>query len=177
MIFTETELPGAFVVDLERREDERGYFARAWCSDEFAARGLAADTVQCNISYNERRATLRGMHFQTAPHAEAKLIRCTRGAIYDVIVDLRRDSATHARWLGVELTAENARALYVPEGFAHGYLTLVDATETYYHVSERYTPGAEGGVRWNDPAFAIEWPYPEPSVISAKDAAWPDYRP
>jgi dTDP-4-dehydrorhamnose 3,5-epimerase len=177
MIFTETKLAGAFLVDLERREDERGYFARAWCSDEFAERGLSADVVQCNISYNERRATLRGMHFQAAPHAEAKVIRCTRGAIYDVIVDLRPDSATHARWVGVELSAENGRALYVPEGFAHGYQTLVDATETYYHVSERYTPSAEGGVRWDDAAFGIEWPHPEPSVISPKDAAWPDYRP
>ena len=177
MIFTETKLAGAFLVDLERREDERGYFARAWCSDEFAERGLSADVVQCNISYNERRATLRGMHFQAAPHAEAKVIRCTRGAIYDVIVDLRPDSATHARWVGVELSAENGRALYVPEGFAHGYQTLVDATETYYQVSERYTPSAEGGVRWDDAAFGIEWPYPEPSVISPKDAAWPDYRP
>ena len=176
MIFTPTELPDVVVVDLEQREDERGFFARAWCAREFAEAGLSTELVQCNLSFNEQRGTLRGMHFQRAPHAEAKLVRCTRGAIYDVAVDLRPGSPTHGRWVGVELTAENRRALYVPEGCAHGYQTLADGTETFYQVSEWYTPQAEGGVRWDDPAFGIEWPLPDP-VLSPKDASWPDYRP
>jgi dTDP-4-dehydrorhamnose 3,5-epimerase len=175
VIFTETELPGAYVVDLERREDDRGFFARAWCQNEFADHGLSTRVVQCNISHNVRKGTVRGMHFQNPPHAEAKLVRCTRGAIYDVIVDLRPSSATHKRWIGVELTAANGRALYVPEGFAHGFQTLEDETETFYQVSEFYAPGAEGGVRWNDPAFGIEWPLAEPTVISEKDMSWFDY--
>ena len=177
MIFTPTELEGAWIVDVEPRADERGFFARAWDRLEFAERGLATELAQCNLSFNHRRGTLRGMHYQAAPHAEVKLIRCTRGAIYDVIVDLRPDSPTRARWVGVELTADNRRALYVPEGFAHGYQTLVDGTETYYHVSAFYAPSAERGVRWNDPAFAIEWPEPDPPVMSEKDRTWPDYRP
>ena len=177
MIFTPTELDGAYLVDLELRSDERGFFARAWDRVEFAEHGLSTELAQCNLSFNDRKGTLRGMHFQVDPHAEVKLVRCTRGAIYDVIVDLRPDSPTWKRWLGVELTADNRRALYVPEGFAHGYQTLVDETETYYHVSAFYAPGAEGGVRWNDPAFGIEWPDPEPSVMSDKDRSWPDYRP
>ncbi len=174
MIFSETELSGAFVLDLEQREDDRGFFARAWDENEFRERGLNPRVVQCNVSFNHRAGTLRGMHLQNEPHAEAKLVRCTRGAIYDVIVDLRPDSATFKRWIGVELTEENRRLLYVPEGFAHGYQTLADATETFYQVSEFYTPGAEGGVRFDDPAFAIEWPR-EVTVISPKDAAWPDF--
>lgn len=177
MIFTPTELPDVVVVDLEPREDERGFFARAWCAREFAAAGLSTDLVQCNLSFNEELGTLRGMHFQRSPHAEAKLVRCTRGAIYDVAVDLRPGSPTHRRWVGVELTAENRRALYVPEGFAHGYQTLAGGTETFYQVSEWYTPEAEGGVRWNDPAFGIDWPLPDDPVLSPKDASWPDYRP
>jgi dTDP-4-dehydrorhamnose 3,5-epimerase len=174
MNFTETELAGAFLVDLERREDDRGFFARAWCAHEFADQGLSTLLVQCNISFNRLQGTLRGMHYQSPPHAEVKLVRCTRGAIYDVIIDLRPGSPTHKRWLGVELTAENGRMLYVPEGFAHGYQTLVDDTETFYQVSEFYTPSAEGGVRWDDPSFAIEWPLTV-SAISDKDASWPDY--
>jgi dTDP-4-dehydrorhamnose 3,5-epimerase len=177
MIFTATELGGAWLVDLDPREDERGFFARAWDRVEFAERGLSAELAQCNVSFNHRRGTLRGMHFQHAPHAEVKLVRCTRGAIYDVIVDLRPDSPTWKRWLGIELTAENRRALYVPEGFAHGYQTLVDATETFYQVSAFYSPGAEGGVRWDDPAFGIEWPYADQPLMSEKDRAWPDYQP
>jgi dTDP-4-dehydrorhamnose 3,5-epimerase len=175
MIFTPLELDGAYIVDLELREDERGFFARTWCGDEFEAHGLNAAVVQCNLSFNHRRGTLRGMHFQRPPHGEAKLIRCTRGAIFDVIVDLRAHSGTYARWLGVELSADNRRALYVPEGFAHGYQTLVDDTETLYQVSEAYTPAAEGGVRWDDPAFRIEWPPVERLTISEKDRTWPDY--
>ncbi len=175
MIFTETELKDAYVVDLERREDERGFFARAWCANEFAEAGLSTRLVQCNVSFNREKATLRGMHYQLPPHAEAKLVRCTRGAIYDVIIDLREDSPMYKRWTGFELSAENGRALYIPEGFAHGYQTLVPETETYYQVSEFYAPGAERGVRWNDPAFAIEWPFPDRPVMSEKDSNWPDY--
>ena len=175
MIFTETELPGAYVVDLERREDERGFFARTWCSDEFAAQGLDARLTQCNVSYNARRGTLRGMHMQLAPHAEVKLVRCTRGAIYDVIIDLRPDSPTFTRWTGVELTEENRTMLYVPEGFAHGYQALTDGSEIFYQVSEPYAPAAERGVRWDDPAFAIEWPEPGNAILSEKDRAWPDF--
>jgi dTDP-4-dehydrorhamnose 3,5-epimerase len=177
MIFTPTELDGAYLIDLDRREDDRGFFARAWCERELAEQGLSTRIEQCNVSFNHSRSTLRGLHYQSAPHAEVKLIRCTRGAIYDVIVDLRPDSPTWKRWLGVELDAENRRMLYVPEGFAHGYQTLVDATETFYQVSASYAPDAEGGVRWDDPAFAIEWPDPEGALLSDKDRSWPDYRP
>jgi dTDP-4-dehydrorhamnose 3,5-epimerase len=175
MIFTPLELDGAFIVDLELREDERGFFARTWSADDFEANGLNPAVVQCNLSFNHRRGTLRGMHFQRPPHAEVKLIRCSRGAIFDVIVDLRPDSSTYARWVGVELTADNRRALYVPEGFAHGYQTLVDDTETQYQVSAAFAPDAEGGVRWDDPAFGIDWPEAESRLISEKDKAWPDY--
>jgi dTDP-4-dehydrorhamnose 3,5-epimerase len=175
MIFTETELPGAFVVDLERREDDRGFFARAWCANEFSDHGLNTRLVQANLSFNDREGTLRGMHFQGEPVAEAKLIRCTRGSIFDAIVDLRADSPTFKRWIGVELSADNRRALYVPEGFAHGYQTLEPETETFYLVSEYYTPEAEGGVRWDDPAFGIEWPNPESPLLSDKDRSWPDF--
>lgn len=174
MIFTETELGGAFILDLEQREDDRGFFARSWDENEFRDHGLNPSIVQCNVSFNHHAGTLRGMHFQNAPHAEAKLIRCTLGAILDVIIDLRPDSPTFKRWIGVELTEENRRSLYVPEGFAHGYQTLADRTETFYQVSEFYAPGAEGGVRYDDPAFAIEWPR-EVTVISPKDASWPDF--
>lgn len=175
MIFTETELPGAFVIDLERREDDRGFFARAWCAQEFAEHGLNTRLVQANLSFNHHKGTLRGMHFQHDPAAETKVIRATRGSILDVIVDLRPDSPTYTKWIGVELSAENRRALYVPEGFAHGYQTLEPDTETYYLVTEFYTPEAEGGVRWNDPAFGIEWPDPDNPLLSEKDASWPDF--
>jgi dTDP-4-dehydrorhamnose 3,5-epimerase len=175
MIFTETELRGAYVIDLEPREDERGFFARAWCENEFAERGLTTRIAQCNLSYNHSAGTLRGMHYQAAPHQEAKLIRCTRGAIYDVIVDLRPDSPTYKRWTGVTLTPENRRTLYVPEGFAHGYQTLADGTETFYFVSAFYAPDAERGVRWDDPAFAIRWPDADHRTISEKDRAWPNF--
>lgn len=175
MIFSETDLPDAYVIDLERIEDERGFFARSWCRREFSEHGLSTDIAQANMSFNKRKGTLRGMHFQAPPHAEAKLVRCTRGAIYDVIVDLRSDSPTHSRWVGVELTAENRRMLYVPEGFAHGFQTLQDDTEIFYLVSEFYAPEAEGGVRWDDAAFGIEWPLGAPTEISDKDRAWPDY--
>jgi dTDP-4-dehydrorhamnose 3,5-epimerase len=176
VLFTETELPGAWIIDLERHEDSRGFFARAWDEQSFAERGLSSRVVQCNVSWNAKADTLRGMHFQRPPHAEVKLIRCTRGAIWDVIADIRPESPTYGRWVGVELTAENRRTLYIPEGFAHGYQTLVDDTETYYQVSAFYAPGAEGGIRWDDPALGIEWPETAGQrVISDKDRAWPDF--
>lgn len=175
MIFHKTELRGAFVIDLEKIEDERGFFARAWCMKEFEAQGLTARTVQCNISFNKTRGTTRGMHYQIAPYEEAKLVRCMAGSIYDVIIDLRSGSETYRRWFGVELTAANRRMLFVPEGFAHGFQTLEDNTEVFYHVSEFYTPKAEQGLRWNDLAFGIEWPMMEGLTISDKDRNWPDY--
>lgn len=174
MKFTETKLPGAYVIDLEPIRDARGFFARAWSSSEFAACGLNSQTVQCNLSFNYRGGTLRGMHYQVAPNREVKLVRCTRGAIYDVIVDLRPSSATYRAWVGVELSLENYRMLYVPEGVAHGYQTLVDDSEVFYQVSEYYHPESERGVRWDDPSFGIEWPLPV-SEISEKDRRHPDF--
>ena len=176
MIFTETKLPGAYLIDVEKREDHRGFFARAWCQREFEEHHLVPRVVQANISFNKHKGTLRGMHYQLAPHAETKLVRCVRGALYDVIIDLRPDSSTYMQWLGVELTAEDYRMLFVPEGFAHGFQTLVDNTEATYQVSQFYTPGAEGGVRYDDPAFGIEWPI-DVQVISDKDRSWPNYTP
>jgi dTDP-4-dehydrorhamnose 3,5-epimerase len=177
VIFTETKLGGAFVIDLERREDERGFFARAWCEREFSEHGLETRHAQSNVAFNRHRGTLRGMHYQLPPHAETKLVSCFRGSIYDVIIDLRPDSATFKQWLGVELTAENRRMLLVPEGFAHGYQTLEDDVEIFYQVSEFYAPEAEGGVRWDDSAFGIQWPEAAERIISEKDRAWPDFRP
>ena len=174
MRFTETALPGAFLIDIEPRADARGFFARTFCRDEFLAHGLEPDVVQCNLSFNAARGTLRGMHYQVAPAAEAKLVRCLHGAIYDVIVDLRAGSATFGRHVGVELSAGNRRQLYVPPLFAHGFLTLTDHAEVAYQVSAAYTPAAERGLRYDDPAFGIAWPIPV-SVISDKDAAWPAF--
>ena len=176
MRFVATGLEGAWVVEVERMDDERGFFARTFCHDEFTARGLKADFVQCNASYNARRSTLRGLHYQASPHEEAKLVRCTRGAIFDAIVDLRRASPTFKRWFGIELSADNHRALYVPEGCAHGFQALQDASEVFYQMSAAYRPEAARGVRWNDPAFGICWPLPDP-VLSARDAAYPDFLP
>ena len=176
MIFRETELNGAFLIEPERLEDNRGFFARAWCRKEFMAHGLTGALVQSNISFNKRTGTLRGMHFQTAPYEEAKLVRCTMGAVYDVIIDLRPDSSTFLRWIAAELTAENHKMLYVPENFAHGYQTLADNTEVFYQVSQFYSPGSEQGLRYNDPIFGIKWPM-DVQVISHKDRSWPDYTP
>jgi dTDP-4-dehydrorhamnose 3,5-epimerase len=164
--FEETRLAGAYIVEPQLRADDRGFFARAWCEHEFSEHNLVSHMVQGNISGSSKRGTLRGLHYQTAPHEEAKLVRCTRGAIYDVIVDLRPGSASHAQWLGVELTADNRRMLYVPEGFAHGYQTLADGTEVAYQVSAFYTPDVERGVRWNDSAFGIEWPITDDVILS-----------
>ena len=177
MRFRELELPGVYVVELERIEDERGYFARTFSRDEFAERGLATDFVQANTAFNLRRGTLRGLHFQLPPHEEAKLVRCTRGAVYDVIVDLRPGSPTFTRWAAVELTAENGALLYVPEGLAHGYQALEDDTETSYLMSAFYEPSAAAGVRWNDLAFGIEWPEVEERTINERDRSWPDFCP
>lgn len=171
MIFTPTRLRGAVVIEPERREDDRGFFARVYCEREFREHGLTPNVSQTNISWNPRRGTLRGMHYQLPPHAEAKLVRCTRGAIFDVIVDLRPGSPTHREWVGVELNEDNRRMLFVPEGFAHGFVTLRDDTEITYQVSEFYTPGAERGLRWDDPGLGIEWPI-EPLVVSDKDRGW-----
>jgi len=174
MIFHPTGLQDAWIVDCELRSDDRGFFARSWCSREFAVHGLNSRLVQCNLSYNKVAGTLRGMHFQRAPHAEVKLVRCTRGAVYDVIVDLRPDSPTFMKHTGVELTETNRRALYVPEGFGHGYITLRDESDVFYQVTEFYAPDAADGVRWNDPAFGITWPVPV-RVISERDASYADF--
>jgi dTDP-4-dehydrorhamnose 3,5-epimerase len=176
MIFTETPIEGAFLVDLEKRGDERGFFARAFCEREFAAHGLAARFVQINDSLSARRGTLRGMHYQLAPRAETKVVRCIRGALHDVILDLRRGSPTFGRSFGAELSAENRRMMYVPKGFAHGFVTLADDTEALYLVDEPYAPEQERGVRWDDPRFGIRWPIP-PVVLSDKDRAHRDFDP
>ena len=175
MRFLPTQLPDAYLLELERHKDERGFFARTWCRDELQEHGLVADLAQCSISRSSRAGTLRGMHFQTAPHEEAKLVRCVAGAIFDVILDLRVDSPTYLRWLGVELDEEGGTALYVPKGFAHGFQTLADDAEVFYMISDRYVPEASSGVRWNDPAFAIDWPHADVRTISERDRAWPDY--
>jgi dTDP-4-dehydrorhamnose 3,5-epimerase len=172
MLFTETKLNGAFIIDLELKSDDRGFFARTFCAKEFEAHGLKPAVSQCNLSFNHKAGTLRGMHYQVTPACETKLVRCTRGAVYDVIIDLRPDSPTYRQHIGVELSADNRRALYVPEMFAHGYQTLTDDAEVVYQVTEFYTPGYERGARYNDPAFGIEWPMPV-AVISDKDANWP----
>ena len=172
MIFTETKLRGAFVIDPERLEDDRGFFARTWCVREFETHGLNPRLVQCSVSYNTRKGTLRGMHYQAAPHAETKLVRCTQGAIHDVVIDLREDSSTFRQWVAVELTAENRRMLYIPEGFAHGFQTLADDTEVFYQISEFYHPESARGVRWNDPAFGITWLL-EVEMVSEKDQQYP----
>jgi dTDP-4-dehydrorhamnose 3,5-epimerase len=172
MIITTTLLQGVAVLDLEPREDERGIFARTFCRQEFVAAGLEPMVEQCNLSYNHRAGTLRGMHYQVAPAMEAKLVRCTAGAILDAVVDVRPGSPTYLQHFSVELTATNRRSLYVPPMFAHGYLTLVDGAEVSYQVSQAYTPGTERGLRYDDPALGLAWPLPV-SVISDKDAAWP----
>jgi dTDP-4-dehydrorhamnose 3,5-epimerase len=174
MIWRETELPGAFVVESEPIEDERGWFARIYDESELAERGLAPRFVQGSAAFNKEWGTLRGLHYQAEPHAEAKLVRCIRGAVHDVIVDLRPGSETFKRWAAVELSAAGGEMLYIPEGLAHGYLTLEDETETFYLISAAYAPEAARGVRWDDPAFGIEWPY-DPRVMSDRDKAWPDF--
>jgi dTDP-4-dehydrorhamnose 3,5-epimerase len=172
MIFTESPLPGAFLVDLEPLADERGFFARSFCADEFAAKGLGVEWRQCSVSFNARKGTLRGLHYQAAPHEEHKLVRCTAGAIFDVIVDIRPHSTGYRRWFGAELTALNRRSLYIPPGYAHGFVTLSDDAEVYYMISVAHAPAQARGFRWSDPAFGIQWPV-TPSIISSRDAAYP----
>lgn len=174
MIFHETKLSGVFEIHLEPMGDERGFFARSWCQNEFERHGLMAVTLQCNISFNEKKGTLRGLHYQAVPHSEAKLIRCTRGSLYDVVVDLRPQSPTFRQWVGVVLSAENRLMIHVPEGLAHGFITLEDKTELHYQMSELYYPELSRGVRWDDPAFRIEWPS-KVEVISERDRSYPNF--
>jgi dTDP-4-dehydrorhamnose 3,5-epimerase len=174
VIFRETKIAGVFAVEVERHLDERGSFARLWCARELEARGLDARLVQCSLSVNTRKGTLRGMHYSVPPHAEAKIVRCVRGAIYDVLVDVRRGSATFGASIAEVLTADNAVALYVPEGVAHGFLTIEDASDVLYQMSEFYDPQCARGARWNDPALGIRWPE-EPQVISERDRSYPDF--
>ena len=176
MIFNTTELPGAYIIDPERYEDERGFFARTWCQREFDQHGLSTRLVQCSISFNLHQGTLRGMHYQLAPHTEVKLVRCSMGAIYDVIIDLRPDSPSFMQHLAVVLSAENRRMLYIPEGFAHGFQTLEEQSEVFYQMSEFYTPASGHGVRWNDPAFGIQWPEAD-RIIIERDRQYPDFAP
>ena len=174
MVFKETELKGAYIIEVEPIEDERGFFARSFCVKEFEKCGLNPYIAQCNISYSEKKGTLRGMHYQVAPHQEAKSVRCTMGAIYDVIIDLRPDSPTFKQWIEVQLTKENRRILYIPEGFAHGFQTLEDQTEVFYQMSEFHYPECARGVRWNDPAFGIFWPG-DIQIISIGDQQYIDF--
>jgi len=173
MIFKETKLKGAYIIELEKREDDRGFFARAWCIKEFEEHGLTTNLVQANIAFNKSAGTLRGLHYQDPPYGEIKLVRCTRGSLYDVMVDLRPGSSTYRQWIGVELTSDNHRMVYVPEGFAHGYLTLQDNTEVFYQVSQFYFPDFERGLRYDDPEIGIDWPITV-KIISDKDKGWSD---
>lgn len=175
MVFRSLTIAGAYLIELEPREDNRGMFARQYSEDEFISKGLNAYWPEINVSANRRIDTLRGMHFQKAPHEEVKLIRCTRGKIFDVVLDLRPDSPSFRRWYGAELSQENRSSLYVPAGCAHGYQTMLDDCEVLYLVSTRYVGGAEGGIRWDDPYFSIEWPKAMERVISSKDQSWPDF--
>lgn len=175
MIFKETRLKGAYIIELERLEDERGFFARSFCRKEFEKHGLNPRVAQCNISHNKKKGTLRGMHYQVAPHEEAKLVSCIRGAIYDVIIDLRPDSTTYCQWFAVELTAEDCKMLYVPEGLAHGFQTLEDDTLVFYQMSEFYHPERARGVRWDDSTFEIGWPEVSRRIVSDKDQSYLDF--
>jgi dTDP-4-dehydrorhamnose 3,5-epimerase len=174
MIFTKAKLLGAYIIEIESLNDERGFFARAFCRDEFEQHGLNSSVAQCNISFNRNKGTLRGMHYQVAPHSEAKLVTCVAGSIYDVIIDLRADSATYCQWLAVELSARERSMLYIPEGFAHGFQTLEDDTEVFYQMFQFYEPSAGRGVRWDDPAFGIRWPE-GPRTLSERDKNYPDF--
>jgi dTDP-4-dehydrorhamnose 3,5-epimerase len=174
--FTKTPLEGAYLIDLQKMGDDRGFFARAFCEKEFGERGLTTHFVQMNNSFAGKKGTLRGLHYQLAPRAETKVVRCVRGSLLDVIIDVRPDSPTYCQHYGVELTAENRRMLYVPKGFAHSFITLEDDTESFYFVDEFYAPELERGIRWDDPKFAIEWPL-EPTVVSEKDQGRPDFDP
>lgn len=175
MRFIETKLKDAYIIEMELIDDERGFFARSWCQNEFKERGLNTNLVQCNVSFNLKKGTLRGLHYQVKPHEEAKLVRCTKGAIYDVIIDLRPESPTFKKWVAVELTAENHKMLYIPEGMAHGFQTLEDNSEVFYQMSEFYHPDLARGIRWDDPVFRIEWLDCDRRVISEKDQSYADF--
>ena len=175
MKFEETSIKGVFNIELDKLTDERGFFARAWCKYEFVERNLNSNLVQCNLSYNKKKGTLRGLHYQVPPYEEVKLVRCIKGAIYDVVVDLRSQSETYRQWMGIKLTEDNYKMLYIPESFGHGFLTLTDDTVLFYQVSEFHVPGAERGLRWNDPTFNIQWPLPV-TVISEKDQNYADFK-
>jgi dTDP-4-dehydrorhamnose 3,5-epimerase len=175
MIFHETEIAGAYLIDIEKHEDDRGFFGRAYCRNEFNEKAIPFPVAQANIAHSLKKGTLRGMHYQLSPHEESKLVRCVRGAIYDVIIDLRKNSTSYGKWLGVELRAESYRSFHIPAGTAHGYLTLTNDTEMFYMVSEFYAQGAERGIRWNDPSFGIDWPHLDRLIISEKDKSWPDF--
>jgi dTDP-4-dehydrorhamnose 3,5-epimerase len=176
MIFTELSLKGAYLIEPEPHPDDRGFFARLWCQNEFESRGLETRHVQSSMSYNARSGTLRGMHYQVAPHEEVKIVRCARGSIFDVIIDLRPDSATFLQHAAIELTAENRKMLYIPRKFAHGFQTLEDNTEVVYQMSEFYHPESARGLRWNDPAFGIRWPPAERRIMAERDASYPDFQ-
>jgi dTDP-4-dehydrorhamnose 3,5-epimerase len=175
MIFTATAIPGAFIIDIERKEDRRGFFARVACVDEFAAHGLSFELVQASVSWNKRRGTLRGLHYQAAPYAEAKIVRCTAGSIFDVLVDTRPNTASFGRCIGIELSADTRRSVFVPKGVAHGFQTLADDTEVYYQMSTRYNPAAARGIRWDDRALDIDWPLRDIAFLSEGDRALPDF--
>ena len=175
MKFEETPLPGAYIIEFEKHEDERGYFARTYCQKEFRSHGLQDTFVQSNVSYNKQRGTLRGMHYQAEPYGEVKVVSCTAGEIYDVIIDLRPDSETYCRWFGLNLSESNDRSLYIPKGFAHGFQTIRDNSIVYYQMGEFYHPEYARGVRWNDPLFGINWPLPV-STVSGKDSNYPDFK-
>jgi dTDP-4-dehydrorhamnose 3,5-epimerase len=175
LIFSETKLKGAFVIDLEKLEDERGFFGRLWDKKEFEIRRLDSDLVQCSTSFNKKKGTLRGLHYQKPPHEETKIVRCTRGKIFDVIVDLRRNSKTFKDWIGVELSEENYKMIYIPKGFAHGFQTLTDNTEVFYQISQYFMQEYSSGLRWNDTAFNIEWPFASPTIISEKDSSYSNF--
>ena len=175
MTFKETKLQGAFIVELEKFEDERGFFAHSWSETEFAKNGLDPRVAECSISFNRKRGTLRGMHYQAAPHGQVKVVRCTKGSLYDVIIDLRIGSPTFKQWVGVELTAENRRMLYIPTDFAHGFQTLEDDTEVFYQMSAAYAPESGRGVRWNDAAFGIDWPGAPEIIINERDRTYFDF--
>ena len=175
MIFRETKLRGSFIIELEAFGDERGFFALSWSKKEFAERGLESELAECNISFNNNKGTLRGMHYQESPHGQVKLVRCTRGGIFDVAIDLRPASPTFKQWVGVELTANNRLMFYIPKGFAHGFQTLESDSEVFYQMSAPYVPGSGRGVRWNDPAFGIEWPAREDVIFNKRDRTYPDF--
>ena len=174
MIFSETKLKGAYVIELEKKEDERGFFARSWDKEEFEKHGLKSKILQCNVSFNKMKGTLRGMHYQRSPNKEAKLVRCTSGKIFDVIIDLRKNSETFKEWFSVELSQDNSKMIYVPESFAHGFQTLEDNSEVFYQISEEYMPKFSSGIKWNDKTFNIKWPL-EPTFMSSKDKGYPNF--